>query len=73
MRSYALIMIFCLHTSKSKAESGNCLDKFIDDIVTPMDMCFDHVVDLLGEVNEFMKSTKKKSINCIVTEPYSHL
>ena len=31
-----------LHPSNSKAEAGNCLDNFIDDIVIPMNMCFDH-------------------------------
>ena len=38
-----------LHPSKSKAEAGNCLNKFIDDLGIIMNMRFDHAADLLGE------------------------
>ena len=61
-----------LHPSKSKAEAGNFLDNFIDDIGIPMNVRFDHAVEFLGEVTEFMNIIKKPSINWGITEPYSH-
>ena len=60
-----------LHPSKSKAEAGNCLNKFINDIGIPMNMRFDHAAEFLGEGTEFMKRIKKHSINWNVTEHYS--
>ena len=58
-----------LHPSKSKAEAGNFLNKFIDDIGIPINKRFDHTAELLGDGSEFMKSTKKHSINWNVIEP----
>ena len=61
-----------LNPSKSKAEEGNGLTNFTDDIIIPMNMRFDHAAEFLGERTEFMKSINKHSINWNVTEPYSH-
>ena len=61
-----------LHPSKSKAEAANGLNEFIDDIRIPMNMRFDHAVEFLGEVTEFMESINKDYINWNVTKPYSH-
>ena len=61
-----------LHPSKSKAEAGYFLNKFIDDIWNPINMRFDHATDFLGAGTEFIKRIKKHSINSNVTEPYSH-
>ena len=61
-----------LYPSKSKVEAGGCLNKFIDDIVIPMNMRFDHAAEFLGAGNELMKSIKNHSINWNVSEPYSH-
>ena len=58
-----------LHPSKSKAEAGNFLNKFIDDIGIPMNMWFDNAAEFLGEGTEFMKIIKKHSINWNVTKP----
>ena len=37
-----------------------------------MNIKFEHDAEFLGEVTEFRKSTKKKYINCNVTETYNH-
>ena len=50
-----------LHTSKSKAGAEDCLNKFIDDIVIPMNMNFDYAADFSGVGTEFMKSIKNHS------------
>ena len=55
--------IISLHSSKSKAEPGYCLNKFIDDIRIQINIRFDHAAEFLGAVPEFMKSIKKHSIN----------
>ena len=38
-----------LHTSKSKTEAGNFLNKFIDNIGIPMNIRFDRAAEFLGE------------------------
>ena len=48
------------------------LNEFIDDIVIPTNIRFDHDAEFLGEGTEFTNSIKRKSINWNVTEPYSH-
>ena len=61
-----------LRPSKSKTEAGDCLNKFIDDIRIPINMCFNQDAELLGVGSEFMKSINNYSINCNATETYSH-
>ena len=61
-----------LRPSKSKTEAGDCLNKFIDDIVIPMNMNFDYAADFSGVGTEFMKSIKNHSINWNIIERYSH-
>ena len=64
-----LNLLACIPQSKMRNLELD-LNEFIDDIIIPMNMRFDHDAELLGEGTEFTNIIKRKSINWNVTEPY---
>ena len=64
--------LIILYFSQSKAEAGNGLNDFIDDIGIPMNMHFYHAVEFLGEWIELTNSKKKHSLYWNINKHYSH-